>query len=138
MAQWLFKEEPGCYSFADLQRDGSTLWSGVHNALARQHLRKIKRGDRVLFYHTGKEKAVVGVMRAVADAGADPGDEDPKAVAVEVAPVGALSRPVPLAALKAEALFKDAPLVRMSRLSVMPITEEQWQRIEELSRMEPE
>jgi predicted RNA-binding protein with PUA-like domain len=138
MALWLFKEEPGCYSFADLQRDGSTLWSGVHNALARQHLRNIIRGDRVFFYHTGKEKAVVGIMRAVAGAQADPNDDDPKAVVVKVVPVQALSRPVPLAALKADALFKDAPLVRMSRLSVMPITEEQWQRIEELSRMEPE
>jgi len=68
MALWVFKQEPTCYSFADLRRDGRTVWDGVHNALARKHLRQIKRGDRIFFYHTGKEKAVVGVMRAVADA----------------------------------------------------------------------
>jgi predicted RNA-binding protein with PUA-like domain len=137
MALWLFKEEPEHYSFADLQRDGSTRWNGVSNALARKHLRNTKRGDRVFYYHTGKEKAVVGVMCVVAGPQADPGDEDPKAVMVEVAPVGPLPRPVSLATIKADPLFKDWELVRMPRLSVMPVTEEQWRRIEELSRTEP-
>ncbi len=137
MALWLFKEEPDHYSFTDLQRDGQTLWDGVANALARQHLRNVKRGDRVLYYHTGKEKAVVGILRVVSGAKADPTDEDPKAVVVEVAPVQPLARPVPLSAIKADPLFKDWALVRMPRLSVMPVTEEQWQRIEEMGRTEP-
>jgi predicted RNA-binding protein with PUA-like domain len=134
MALWLFKEEPGEYSFADLQRDRKTLWSGVRNALARQHLRQVRRGDRVFFYHTGKEKAVVGEMRAAADA--RPGaDDDPQAVAVEVEAVRPLPRPVPLARIKDDPLLRGWDLVRLPRLSVLPVTEEQWQRVEELSRL---
>jgi predicted RNA-binding protein with PUA-like domain len=72
MAYWLFKQEPGCYSFADLERDGSTVWDGVSNNLARQNLRQVKRGDRILFYHTGKDKAVVGEMTAHGDSRRDP------------------------------------------------------------------
>src|SRR5262249_2784818 len=124
------------YSFADLQRDGTTVWDGVSNALARQHLRKIKRGDRVLMYHTGKEKAVVGVMRVVSGPQADPTDADPKPVAREGAPVRWFERPVPPATIKADPRFKGWELVRLPRLSVMPVTEEQWQRIEELSETE--
>lgn len=137
MALWLFKEEPDHYCFADLQRDGKTLWTGVKNALARQHLRNVKRGDRVFYYHTGKEKAVVGVLRVLAGAQDDPADEDPKAVVVEVAPVEPLARPVPLSTIKADPLFADWELVRLPRLSVMPVTEEQWRRIEELGRTDP-
>jgi predicted RNA-binding protein with PUA-like domain len=134
MALWLFKEEPGEYSFADLQRDRKTLWTGVRNALARRHLRQVRRGDRVFFYHTGKEKAVVGEMRAAADA--RPGaDEGPQAVAVEVEVVRPLPRPVPLARIKDDPLLRGWDLVRLPRLSVLPVTEEQWQRVEELSRL---
>src|SRR5262249_22187995 len=86
MARWLFKEEPDHYSFADLQRDGTALWDGVSNNLARQHLRNVRKGDRVFFYHTGKEKAIVGEMHAVADAETDPDGDDPKAVVVRVKP----------------------------------------------------
>ena len=86
MALWLFKEEPGEYSFADLRRDRKTLWTGVSNALAMQHLRQVCRGDRVFFYHTGKEKAVVAEMVALSDASADRNDDDPKAVVVKVKP----------------------------------------------------
>ena len=106
MALWLFKQEPTCYSFADLRRDGRTVWDGVNNALARKHLRQIKRGDRVLFYHTGKEKAVVGVMRAVADAREAPTADDPKAVVVEVEAVKQLARPVTLAEIKNDPLLQ--------------------------------
>jgi predicted RNA-binding protein with PUA-like domain len=134
MALWLFKEEPGEYSFADLQRDRKTLWTGVSNALARQHLRQVCRGDRVFFYHTGKEKAVVGEMRAAADAKPAPGADDPKAVAVEVEAVRPLPRPVPLAKIKEDALLRGWDLVRLPRLSVLPVTEDQWKRVEELSR----
>jgi predicted RNA-binding protein with PUA-like domain len=126
---WLFKEEPEHYSFADLERDRETTWDGISNALALQHLRKVKKGDRILFYHTGKEKAVVGVMRAVGDAaGAD------KLVSVQVKAEKRLAAPVPLAALKKEPDLKDWELIRLPRLSVMPVSAEQWNRIEALSK----
>jgi predicted RNA-binding protein with PUA-like domain len=128
MAMWLFKEEPTHYNFADLQRDGRTVWEGVSNALARKYLRQVQPGDRVLYYHTGKEKAVVGEMRvlAVSANGAEP--------LVEVAPVRALARPISLAAIKEDPALAGWELVRLPRLSVMPVTEGQWQRIEELGR----
>jgi predicted RNA-binding protein with PUA-like domain len=132
MGRWLFKQEPGCYSFADLRRDGTTLWDGVTNNLARQYLRQVSAGDRVFFYHTGKEKAVVGEMRVVGEPKSGP--EDPKAVAVEVAFAAALPRPVTLAEIKGDALLADWDLVRLPRLSVVPVTEAQWRRVEELSR----
>jgi predicted RNA-binding protein with PUA-like domain len=133
MALWIFKQEPTCYSFSDLQRDGRTVWDGVGNPLARKNLRQIKRGDLVFFYHTGKEKAVVGVMRAAADARDAAIDDDPKAVVVEVEPVKALPRPVTLAELKADPTLADWDFVRLPRLSVAPTTESQWKRVEELS-----
>ena len=136
MALWLFKEEPTNFSYADLERDGSAVWSGVTNALARQHLRKVAVGDRVFFYHTGKEKAVVGEMRVVVGPKPDPSSDDVKAVVVEVEPVRALSRPVPLSVIKGDADLAGWDLVRLPRLSVVPVTEEQWRRIEELSRSE--
>ena len=131
---WLFKEEPEHYSFADLERDGTTLWDGVTNALARQNLRKVRRGDRLLFYHTGKEKAVVGEMRAVGDARPDPSGDDPKAVVVEVKAVRRWSAPVSLHRIKEDPDLAGWDLVRLPRLSVMPVSPEQWQRLEELSR----
>ena len=134
MALWLFKEEPTNYAYADLERDGSAVWSGVTNALARQNLRKIAVGDRVFFYHTGKEKAVVGEMRVSVGPKPDPASDDAKAVVVEVEPVRSLSRPVTLAIIKADADLADWELVRLPRLSVVPVTEEQWKRVEELSR----
>jgi predicted RNA-binding protein with PUA-like domain len=131
---WLFKEEPGHYSFADLERDRSTLWDGVVNALARQHLRKVRKGDRVLFYHTGTEKAVVGEMRAVRDAQPDTAGGDEKAVAVQVEPVCRWPAPVSLRRIKEDPLLAGWELVRLPRLSVMPVSPAQWQRLERLSR----
>ena len=93
---WLFKEEPSSYSFDQFTRDGGTTWSGVRNPLAQKHLRGVKKGDRILYYHTGNEKAVVGVARAIGDAYADPKDKAGKAAVVDVAPVRALDRPVTL------------------------------------------
>jgi predicted RNA-binding protein with PUA-like domain len=133
MAFWLFKEEPGTYSFADLERDGSTTWSGVTNALAQKHLRAVKKGDRVFFYHTGAEKAIVGVMEATADASPDPDDADGQRVVVSVKPVRKLKNPVPLAAVKADKAFADWELVRIARLSVMPVPAELWKKIEAMS-----
>jgi predicted RNA-binding protein with PUA-like domain len=131
-ATWLFKQEPACYSFADLERDGGTVWDGVANSLALQNLRKVKAGDRVLYYHTGKEKAVVGVMRAISDAAAE--DDNPKQVVVKVEAVRRLPNPVTLARIKADPLLADWELLRLPRLSVVPVNRVQWDRVEELSR----
>src|SRR6266581_525647 len=97
---WLFKEEPSHYSFDDLAKDGRTRWSGVKNPLAQKHLRSVREGDRILYYHTGGEKAVVGIARAAGDAYGDPGDPSGKRVAVDIAPVERLARPVTLQDIK--------------------------------------
>ncbi|MBI1832435.1 MAG: EVE domain-containing protein [Planctomycetes bacterium] len=136
---WLFKEEPSCYNYADLERDGSTVWAGVKNALARQQLRGVRKGDRVLYYHTGTERAIVGEMRIAADPTHDPDSDDPKAIAVKVTAVRRGNPPVTLAQIKADPVFADWELLRISRLSVMPVSPEQWQRLEEICRSsEPE
>lgn len=132
MAFWLFKEEPATYSFADLQEDGSTTWGGVANALAQKHLRAVRKGDRIFFYHTGGEKAVVGVMEAAADASPDPDDPAGKRAVVTVKPVRRLAKPVTLAAIKADGAFADWELVRLARLSVMPVPENLWKKVEAL------
>jgi predicted RNA-binding protein with PUA-like domain len=132
MANWLFKEEPGTYSFADLERDGTTTWSGVTNALAQKHLRSVKKGDRVFFYHTGNEKAVVGVMEVTADPMPDPADETGKRVTVTVKPIRKLKSPVTLAAIKADKSFAAWELVRQARLSVMPVQDALWEKIEKM------
>ena len=114
--KWLFKTEPADYSFEQLVQDRKTVWTGVKNALALQHLRKVKKGDEIAIYHTGSEKSVVGIARATADAKGD---------AVQVAPVKAVA-PVRLAAIKADPRFKDFPLVTFGRLSVMPVPDALW------------
>jgi predicted RNA-binding protein with PUA-like domain len=131
---WLFKEEPSCYNYADLEKDGSTVWAGVKNALARKHLRSVREGDRVLYYHTGTERAIVGEMRAVADSTTDPASDDPKSVVVKVEPVRRWERPVTLQQIKDDPFFADWELLRISRLSVMPVSAEQWERLERLSQ----
>jgi predicted RNA-binding protein with PUA-like domain len=127
---WLFKEEPTHYNFDALVKDKKTVWSGVRNPLAQKHLRSVRKGDRIFYYHTGDEKAVVGICKALADAYADPDDASGKASVVDVAPVKKLARPVTLAEIKADPSFKDFPLVRISRLSVMPVSDAEWTRIE--------
>ena len=129
---WLFKEEPSSYSFEQFTRDGSTTWSGVRNPLAQKHLRSVKKGDRIFYYHTGSERAVVGIARATTDAYPDPKDKSGKAVVVDIAPVRALARAVGLGEIKA-AGFADFPLTRLPRLSVMPVSEDEWSRIEKMS-----
>jgi predicted RNA-binding protein with PUA-like domain len=130
---WLFKEEPTHYGWDDFVRDGKTSWTGVKNPLAQKHLRQIKKGDRVFYYHTGNEKSVVGVARAVSDAYADPKDKSGKLAAVDIAPVEKLPRPVTLAEIKARPSFQSFPLVRIPRLSVMPVTEAEWAKIERMA-----
>ena len=133
MAQWLVKEEPEHYSYDQLVKEKKTVWAGVKNPLAQKHLRSFKRGDRVFYYHTGKEKAIVAIATAASDAYPDPKDATGKASVVDIAPVKKLARPVTLAEIKADRAFASFPLVRMSRLSVMPVTDEEWARIEKLS-----
>ena len=133
MANWLFKEEPSNYSFDAFVKDGQTVWSGVKNPVAQKNLHAVKRGDSVFYYHTGNEKSVVGVAKALTDAYPDPSDPSGKHPVVEIGPVRKLKRPVTLAEIKADARFKTFALVRISRLSVMPVTDAEWKRIEEMA-----
>lgn len=129
--KWLVKEEPANYPFAQFLSDGTTVWSGVRNPVAQKHLRAMKPGDRVFYYHTGKEKAVVGIARVAGAPRPDPKDRDGKLYVVDLVPEKPLARPVTLAEVKAVEDFADFPLVRLPRLSVMPVTDEQWQWIAE-------
>lgn len=133
-AGWLFKEEPTHYNYADLERDGEAAWDGVTNNLARRNLRQVATGDRVLYYHTGKERAIVGEMRVTAGAAADPNSDDPKAVVVKVAPVRRWPHPVSLERIKNDKFFAGWDLLRLPRLSVLPVNTEQWQRLEQLGQ----
>jgi len=132
--RWLFKSDPDTYSFADLERDGKTVWDGVANNLALKHLRSARRGDAVLVYHTGEEKAVVGLAEVARDAYPDPKQKDPRLVVVDLAAGKRLARPVPLAEIKQQASLKDFYLVRMPRLSVMPVSDAQWNAIMKLGK----
>jgi len=132
--RWLVKEEPTNYSFDQFLADGTTVWSGVRNPLAQRNLRAMKKGDRVFYYHTGNEKAVVGTARVTTPAYPDPNDKSGKLVVVELAPDKKLKRPVTLAEIKAAGRFPDFPLVRLPRLSVMPVTDDQWAAIEAMAR----
>ena len=127
--KWLLKTEPGTYAYSNLARDGRTCWDGVSNPVALSHLRAMKKGDEAFFYHTGAEKAIVGLARIVSDPYPDPKLGDPRRVVVDVAPVRPLARPVTLAAVKAVPRFKDFALVRIGRLSVMPVSPEQWKAL---------
>lgn len=127
---WLFKEEPDEYSFADLERDGETTWDGVTNNLALKNLRTVRPGDRVLFYQTGKVKSVVGEMRVISGPVAE---ADPKLVAVRVGYAKRWRRPVTLSEIKADPAFSGWDLVRLPRLSVVPVEPEQWRRLDELA-----
>ena len=131
MAYWLFKEEPDHYSFADLERDGHTVWDGVANNLALQNLRKVRTGDRVLYYHTGKEKAVVGEMRVVSGPRPERAGEA-KQVVIDVEPVRRWPRPLALSQIKGDPQLADWQLVKISRLSVVPVSKNQWNRVREL------
>jgi predicted RNA-binding protein with PUA-like domain len=130
---WLFKEEPTHYNYTELVKDKKTVWSGVRNPLAQKHLRSVKKGDQIFYYHTGDEKAVIGIAKALGDAYPDPDDASGKLSVVDVAPVKKLPRPVTLAEIKADKAFADFALVRISRLSVMPVSEQEWARIEKMA-----
>jgi predicted RNA-binding protein with PUA-like domain len=131
---WLFKTEPSVYSYRQLVQDKKTVWDGVANNLALKNLRDIKKGDRIFIYHTGDEKAAVGIARALSGAYADPEKKDPRLLVVDVEPVKALPRPVRLAEVKAHPKLKNFDLVRNSRLSIMKVTDEQWELIERMAK----
>ena len=126
---FLVKEEPGNYRFDAFVKDGATTWTGVKNPVAQKHLRSIRKGDLVYYYHTGDEKQIVGIAKAAGDAYPDPADPSGKAHVVDLVPVKALRRPVTLKEIKADARFKDFPLTYLPRLSVMPVTDTQWAMI---------
>ena len=131
---FLIKSEPSVYSFDQLVSDGNTSWEGVRNYEARNNLRAMKKGDHVFYYHTGTEKAVIGTATVTAPAYPDPNDKSGKLVVVELAPGKKLKRPVTLAEIEAGGRFPDFPLVRLPRLSVMPVTDDQWAAIEAMAR----
>ena len=128
-SRWLVKSEPETYSFADLERDGGTIWDGVRNNAAALHLKAMKVGDEVLFYHSGEGKAVVGVARVTREAFPDASDPAGRFVAVELAPVRSLARPVSLAQMKAEPALAGMVMLRQSRLSVSPVSHAEWAAI---------
>ena len=131
---WLVKEEPENYSYTTFLKDRTTVWAGVRNPVAQRNLREMKKGDRVFFYHTGKEKAIIGTATVAKTAYPDPKDKSGSLVVVELAAGKSLKRPVTLSEIKADKRFADMPLVRIARLSVQPVTDEQWDWIEGMSK----
>lgn len=134
LVKWLVKEEPENYSYAQFLKDGTTVWAGVKNPVAQRNLRSMKKGDRVFFYHTGKEKAVIGTATVSVPAYPDPKDKTGKLAVVELAAGKALKRPVTLSEIKADKRFASMPLVRIARLSVQPVTDDEWEMIEAISQ----
>ena len=126
---WLLKTEPDNYSYADLERDGATIWDGVANNTALMHIRTMQPGDLALIYHTGDQRQAVGLAEITSGPYADPQAGDPKLVVVDLRPLRRLPQPVTLAAVKADPAFADFALVRQGRLSVVPVTTEQWGKL---------
>ncbi len=133
MAAWLLKTEPNDYSWEDLERDRRTVWDGVSSNAALKNIRALKKGDAALVYHTGEERAAVGIGRVASDPYPDPNAGDPRLVVFDLEPVRRLSRPVTLAEVKADPRFAGFALVREPRLSVMPVPPELWKRLLALS-----
>ena len=131
---WLLKTEPSTYSYADLEREGKAVWDGVTNALALKHLRTMKKGDLAFIYHTGDERQIVGIAEVVSDAYPDPQETESKLVVVDLKPRERLKRAVTLTEIKARKEFANFELVRIGRLSVMPVSQERWQRLCQLAQ----
>ena len=134
MNYWLVKQEPGSYSWATFVKDGGTAWTGVRNFQARNNLRAMRKGERVLFYHSGEAKEIVGVARVAREAYADPTAEEGDWSAVDLKPVKVLVTKVALTAIKADEALREMALVKNSRLSVMPVTKAQFERVLNLAR----
>lgn len=133
MAFWLLKSEPHVYSYANLEQDKNTTWDGVNNNLALKHIRTMAPGDLALIYHTGDERRAVGIAEVTSEPYADPGLNDPKRTVVDIKAVRSLPQPVTLAQIKQDKNFEGFDLLRISRLSVVPVSEEHWQRILKLA-----
>ena len=133
MAHWLVKSEPSVYGFDQLIKDKSTVWSGVRNYAARLHLRGMKKGDEVFYYHSNEGTDIVGIAKVVKEAYQDPTTDDDRWVAVDIAPVRRLKNPVSLETIKADKRLADMALVRIGRLSVQPVTDREWKIVLELS-----
>ena len=132
--RWLFKTEPSVYSYQRLVKDKKTMWDGVANNLALKNLKDIKKGEQIFIYHTGDEKQAVGIARALGGAYPDPSKNDPKLLVVDIEPVKALAKPVTLAQVKADKKLANFDLVRNSRLSIMKVTDEQWEIIDGMAK----
>lgn len=132
--RWLFKTEPSAYSFQQLEKDKKTVWDGVKNNLALKNLKDIQKDDQILIYHTGDEKAAVGIARALSGAYPDPSKKDPKLLVVDIEAVKPLPRPVTLAQVKANKKLANFDLVRLSRLSIMKVSDEQWKFLEGMAK----
>jgi len=126
---WLLKTEPDVYSYGDLVRDGATVWDGIANNAALKHMRSMQPGDLALIYHTGDQRQAVGIAEITSAAYPDPLASDPKLLVVDVRPIRPLTQPVKLAAVKAEPFFAGWALIREPRLSMMPVSAEQWARL---------
>jgi predicted RNA-binding protein with PUA-like domain len=126
---WLLKTEPSTYAYDDLEKEGRAVWDGVKNPFALRNMREMKAGDRVVIYHTGDEKAAVGLAEVTREAYPDPKQKDPKLLVVDLKAAGRLVSPVTLATIKASPLFSDSPLVRQGRLSVVRLTAPQWKML---------
>ena len=129
MGKWFVKSEPSVYSYADLERDGRTVWDGVRNNTAAIHLRTMKVGDEVFYYHSNEGLEIVAIAKVVREAFPDPSDEKGRYVAVELAPVRRLKQPVTLAQLKANPKLANMAVLRLFRISVSPVTDEEWAEI---------
>jgi predicted RNA-binding protein with PUA-like domain len=133
MAHWLLKSEPSSYSWDQLVKDKHTSWTGVRNFQALANLKAMKAGDRCFFYHSGEGKEIVGIAEVVKSAYLDPTDKEGKAVTVDIKAVEPVKQPVTLAAIKADGKFKEFKLVRQSRLSVVPVSDDHWKLIMKMS-----
>ncbi|MDZ8184243.1 MAG: EVE domain-containing protein [Nostoc sp. ChiSLP02] len=129
MAYWLLKTEPENYSYFDLERDGSTIWDGVNNPLALKHIRTMQIGDLALIYHTGKERQIIGLAEIISQPYIDPALNDSKRAVMDIRAVRRVKQPVTLAQIKQDEKFTDFDLLRISRLSVVPVSEAYWQRL---------
>ena len=133
MGRWLVKSEPSVYSFDQLTKDKSTVWSGVRNYAARLHLRGMKKGDEVFYYHSNEGTDIVGIAKVIKEAYQDPTTDDDRWSAVDLAPVRRLRNPVSLEQIKADKRLSDMALVRIGRLSVQPVTDREWKIVLELA-----
>ena len=133
---WLVKQEPTSYSFDTLEKEGTAVWDGVHNNLALKHINGMKKGDQAFFYHSGDEKQIVGILEVISNPYPNPKEKDKRFVVVDVKHKKRLKRPVTLAEIKKEKKFKDWELLRISRLSVMPVPKEIWDKILEKSHQD--